>query len=220
MISIQQAAANALATWLASKLPGDVDVDSHWREPTEQLPPKSLTVLLAGPADDELIDPVVVSQTNDPTDPIATYTYRFRCRRQALQLDVFTQYDADRDDIMARLDYALNAGATASLGADYNTEPIRNGLSLALADGWSGIAEFLFEGPAVSDTTDSEQTTDFRATYRGHVDMMLTYTTPTAISRMAVIELRQRAHEALGAPTNLSTDVAAQTADGESYTQE
>ncbi len=221
MVTIQQAAANALATWLTAQLPVDVDVNSRWPEPTEQLPPKSLTILLAGLADDELIDPAVVSQTNTAAPAVtATYTYQFRCRRQPLQLDVFTQYDADRDDIMARLDYALNAGASASLGSDYNTEPVRNGLSLFLGDGWSGIAEFLFEGPSLSDAPDSEQVTDFRATYRGYVDMMLTYTTVTPIARLALIELRQKAHETVVAATNLSTAVAEVTADGESYTDE
>lgn len=219
MVTIQQAAVNALATWLASQLTGGVDVNSRWPEPTEQLPPKSLTIVLAGPADDELFDPVVVAQTNHPTDPVATYTYRFRCRRQALQLDVFTQYDVDRDDIMAQLDTALNVSDGVTLGTP-NSEPVRNGLCLQLGDGWTGIADFLFEGPSAVDDADSEQQTDYRATYRGYVDMMLTVTTATPVARMKTIRLRQRAHESPTPPSTLPTDVATVTEDGATFTVE
>jgi hypothetical protein len=217
IISIQQAAANALATWLATELP-DVTLSNRWPEPTVPLGPKTVTVLLAGAADDDILDPQVESQINTELLPTAIYTYRLRCRRQNLQLDVFTQYDVHRDDIMARLDKALNASETRTLGPSFPAAPTRNGIVLALADGWVGMADFLFEGPNLSDNPESQQQTDYRATYRGYVDVMLTYTTETPVARMAVIELLQRAHEAPRAGL-LATDVATATADGATYTQ-
>jgi hypothetical protein len=214
MVTIQQAAANALATWLAAQLTG-VEVRPRWPEPTEELPQDVVTVVMAGPAEDDLLDPIIESQTNDPTLPVATYTYRFRCRRQGLQLDVFTQYDVHRDDILARLDYALNASDNATLGFSSNNDPIRNGLSLQLGDGWVGIAEYLFDSPEVTDTPDAVQQADYHATYKGHVDVMLTYTTPEPVPRLAMIELRQRAFVAMPL-----TDVARVTADGATFTLE
>jgi hypothetical protein len=218
-VSIQQAAANALCTWLVAKLPSDVALSGRWPEPTVPLGLKTVTVLLAGQAEDEITEPIVVDQTNTPGAPTALYTYRIRCRRQALQLDVFTQYDVDRDDIMARLDAALNVGEAASLGLlAQNPDPMRNGLALALGDGWPGIADYFFEGPTVTDDADSEQTTDYRATYRGHVDMMLTMTTEAAISRLMAITLRQTVPVGLFAqsPADVTTVSSSSTYDDSS----
>jgi hypothetical protein len=84
-----------------------------------------------------------------------------------LQLDVWATNDTGRDDVMARLAGILHAGAGASTG-DIDDDPVAQALTLTVGDGWTGAqAEVAFGAPSVTDTGESKQRDEYRATYRG-----------------------------------------------------
>lgn len=218
LVPVQQAAINALATWLTTRLSGTgIEVKRRWTEPDKLLPAKCITIIPAGARKDELLDPVVISQTTDIGTGITTYVYRLRCVTQPLQLDVWSTYAPVRDDILALLDGHLNVGEAVTLGIA-GRDVMRQGLLLPLSDGWSGYADICFDEPSYFDTPDSAQVKEFRASYRGeaNIDLTVTATAP----KLATIILRQTLHEsALGtALPQTGTDVATVTAAGETYT--
>lgn len=207
-VSIQQAAANALAEWLREQLP-DVMVEARWPEPNVSLPPKAITVLLAGSRIDEPLDPQVLHMT--PIDSAkALYRWRVAACRQPLQLDVWTTSDVERDDLLARLDDCLRAGPGHTLDGVWNADPLSHELEFELGDGWEDtIAAIEFEAPQVHDTAESVQQREYRATIRGDARMNLYVEAESP--RMAVIRLRQRLADA-GAPLPSSPDVVTVTA--------
>src|SRR5690348_16961814 len=58
-VTVEQAAQNALRTWVASKLP-DVSVSSRWPDASRPLPEKAVSILRVGNRRDELLDPRIV----------------------------------------------------------------------------------------------------------------------------------------------------------------
>lgn len=208
-VPIQQAAINALATWLTSRMP-DVPVFRRWVEPDKKLPPKCITILPAGARQDTLLDPEVMSQSTD-VDGVTTFVYRMRCVTQPLQLDVWATYAPVRDDLLAQLDEHLNVGEAITLGIP-GRDVLRQGVLLPLGDGWSGYVDLCFENPAYFDTPDSAQVKEFRGTLRGEavIDLTVSATAP----KIAQIILRQTLHETpVGtALPQTGTDVATITA--------
>lgn len=218
LVPVQQAAINALASWLTTRLAGTgIEVRKRWTEPDKQLPAKCITIVPAGARQDELLDPVVISQSTDGITGVTTYVYRLRCVTQPLQLDVWSTYAPVRDDILALLDLHLNVGEAITLGVS-GRDVMRQGLLLPLGDGWSGYVDICFDSPSYFDTPDSAQVNEFRAMYRGEavIDLTVSATAP----KLAQIILRQTLHEsALGtALSQTGTDVATVTAAGETYT--
>lgn len=213
-VPIQQAAINALAVWLAARMP-DVPVFRRWVEPDKKLPPKCITIIPAGARKDELLDPEVMSQST--ALGVTTYVYRMRCVEQPLQLDVWATYAPVRDDILAQLDEHLNVGEALTIGK-VGGDVLRQGLLLPLGDGWSGYVDICFEAPSYFDTPDSAQVKEFRAVYRGEafVDLTVSATAP----KIAQIILRQTLHETpVGtASPQTGTDVATITPAGDTHT--
>jgi len=181
--SVEQAAVNALGSWLARALPKGVVVSTTWPEPTKALAPRAVTILRAGAPDDEPLDPIVVGRV-DTGPHTSLFTWRLRALRQPLQLDVWTKHAAARDDLLARLDEALNTGMGATLGVT-NADPVRHGVVVPLADGWTGTADCFFDRPEVNDTPDAAARSEYRATVRGWAEVDLTLTAPSA--RIAII---------------------------------
>jgi hypothetical protein len=97
---------------------------------------------------------------------------------------VWTKHAAARDDLLARLDEALNTGMGATLGVT-NADPVRHGVVVPLADGWAGTADCFFDRPEVNDTPDAATRSEYRATVRGWAEVDLTLTAPSA--RIAII---------------------------------
>lgn len=62
-VTVEQAACNALRTWLASQLPG-VEIRSTWPDDDRPLPALAITVLLVGKATDEWTTPRQVAHEN------------------------------------------------------------------------------------------------------------------------------------------------------------
>ena len=202
LVSIEQAAANALGRWLSSKLPPDeVAVNTRWPEASEDAPPKAITILLAGPPDEEPLDPVVVASA--PLDGArAMFTWRVAALRQPLQMDVWTRYDLERDELLARLVPLLNASTRDTIG-ERNANPVRHGVLVPLADGWDGYADCYFDKPNRFDSPGSAARSEFRAIYRGFADVDLTVSAASA--RIARIELVQRITDARGKSTDKTT---------------
>lgn len=128
------------------------------------------------------------------------YTWRVADCRQPLQLEIWTTYDAVRDDIMARLVPALNVDARAASTKEAGQ---RNGVLLDLGDGWTGTVDFDFEHPRVDDTPGSAVAGEFRATYRGFADFELEVKAQSA--RMARLLYKQHLSEKLPAPAEAGT---------------
>lgn len=180
-VSIQQAAANAFATWLASKLGSDVVVEPRWPSPNKKKSPKAITLVMAGPRQDTPIDLRRLSNTNQGTNQTQTVWQIAACT-QPFQLDVWTESDVDLDDIIARLDVALNTGES-SLAGVFNAMPVGYGNLIAVGDGWDAygtIADFSFGEPDTDPSGDAVERDLYRATYRGEAYFMLTVTTVTA----------------------------------------
>jgi hypothetical protein len=101
------------------------------------------------------------------------YTWRIRGCEQPVQLDVWAIYQDSREDIVARLEPLLNADPSRSAGFTTDDGP-RNGTIIALGDGFSGYADFLFDKPLRTNTSDGQQRDEYRATYAGTAEFWLT----------------------------------------------
>ena len=134
------------------------------------------------------------------------YTWLLRACRMPLQLDVWAKYDLTRDDIMARLESALNANPALSAGIAGPQMPFGHGtlLQFAQADGIAGFVDTWFDAPTVEDSTESVQRAEYRATYRGTAAFNLTLKIQSA--RMVKIVLQQTTSEKSPAPTTLAPD--------------
>ena len=193
-VSIEQAAINALATYLQAQLGTDVVVSGVWPNPDEPIPEKALTILKIGARRETKVDPSLVSSAElSPPDPTAMlYTWRVKAIEQDIQLDVWSRYEDVRDDLQARLDQALNQGLAATLSPDILHDDFRDGLLLTLGDGHPGYADFIFDGPEITDLPDAAQRNEFRSTQTGTLSAMLTITKQQP--RMANITLRMTAN--------------------------
>jgi hypothetical protein len=102
---------------------------------------------------------------------------------------VWATSHAARDDLVARLEDALNVSESKSLGVR-NADPVRHGVVLRLPDPWDGVSDFLFDSATANDTADAAQRSEHRATARGHAWMDLTVRAESA--RLARATLRAR----------------------------
>ncbi len=215
LVSITQAARNALAVWLAAELSAvsGLVVEPRWFEVDRQHPAKSITVIDAGPRKIEWTDPVALTSA-DVVDPaLVEVTWGLGYIDQRVQLDVWAPSDVELDDLMARLEAPLNAG-TRALGVGTNHDPFGIGVLLALADGWApGTVDFTFDEPNADQTADAANQAEWRASYRGvaRLQLVAKATSP----KLARIIVRQRISEApvdTDATVDLITTVDADTA--------
>lgn len=187
--SIGQAAANALATYLASQLPSSILVQSRWPEQSVVVPGKTsgktavVTVYRQGKRtrEETLGTNLIQSSTPIPATTPQQYYLLFAIGQviQPLQLDVWCTSDIDRDQTIDFLDTALNVGWNQTLGPVGTTgvgwsvtaddDPVRDGLVLPLNpnDGYTGVAEVVFDDPEIDDSPDSVSAMNYRAFYSG-----------------------------------------------------
>lgn len=198
LVSLQQAACNALAAWLTSELTGQsIVIEPRWISSDRQLPPKAISVIEVGEPDIDWLDPEVLSTTNvdlensTPVKKVDT-VWTVGNADQALQLDVWALTDVELDDIRARLFGALNAG-DRGLGLT-RVDPFAVGLQLPLADGWDpGIATYVFQLPDIQQSPSAVAESEWRATYRGRVSMQLAQRARTA--RIARVLIKTRVYQ-------------------------
>lgn len=208
LVSIQQAAMNALCAWLEASLLGSPSVEPRWPDPDKILTgggtaggryngPVALTIIPRGKPRDEYLDSQV-SSTVDNGDGTLKVRRVQAFRAQPLQLDVWAAYDVERDDLIAQLDalFAGAGGATTDPIVAARRSPEEHGVALTLGDGWGTppadpvVADFDFEGgPEVDDTADQIGRVTYRATYFGEARMMLSVTTTDP--KLARVTLKQ-----------------------------
>ncbi len=191
-VTIQQAAANAFAAKLATYLP-DVVVEPRWPASDKQKPPKSITIVMAGPRRDTPLDLRVIKQTNTGATQ-TTAVWQVSACVQPFQMDVWALSEVERDDVLARLDQFLHMGDTW-LGS-FNPMPVGVATLVAVQDGWESfntIADFTFEEPDTDNEADTPDRAIYRATFRGDAHFKLAVTTVTA--RQLAINFVQRLSE-------------------------
>jgi hypothetical protein len=193
-VSIQQAMANALVTYLGATL-DDVTCRSRWPDPSKNLPEKAITVVPIGRRQDQdvtgsFIRKLAVEELDPPDPYLKLYTFARSACIQPIQLDVWAIYDYDRDDIVARLDDALSANLVTTAGVA-NDDPVRDGVLLPLSDGFGGYCDFTFDGPLKDDSPDAASRAEFRATYTGtaaaHLTKQITLPTLTTFKLRLVL---------------------------------
>lgn len=197
-VTLQQAACNALATWLTTELAdvtGTLVVEPRWFSADRLLPEKAISIVFAGPRRIEwtqaeaLVTSVVAVDPGE--DPTVDVTWMLGHAMQPLQLDVWARTDVELDDLIARLDTALNKGASGLSIA--NVDPVAPGLLLALGDGWTpGTADFSFEEPQTQHTASSANEGEWRATYRGRANALLVQAARSPLLARVLLDQRLR----------------------------
>lgn len=176
-VSIGQACANALASYLRSALTPDVVVYDRWPEPSV---PMFASPTPGGAPARAAVSVVKIgkrvrsdawgiwlgSQTPIGTTQ-ADVTFLYGGIEQPMQIDIWAKTDDDRDDLIAQFDNVLYAGLPTTVpGA--TGDPVRDGILVALGDGFSGYyADYWFDSAEIGDSPDSTQIAQYRATYFG-----------------------------------------------------
>lgn len=213
-VSVEQAANNAFATYLGAQLVAAgyaggtaVSVEPRWPDPDKQLPTRAVSLILAGRRDDVLFDPYVVS-TVAVDGATFTTTWAVASVDQPVQLDVWARDDYARDDLVATVNAILLKSGGANITASH-------GVLVDLDDGWSGKADFLFDGPERLETPASRRETDYRAIFRGRSTALLTVTATSG--RMANLIARRRLYQQ--DPASGPYDVVTMTTGGRTSSQ-
>lgn len=168
-VSLEQAICDALASWLESQLAGDgeddVVVEPRWPDVDRQLPPRAITVILAGPRKLDWDQPTIVARYPAPNANTARVAWSVGWLEQSLQLDVWAHHDVELDSLLARLDRPLNAGMRPLGG---NVDPVAAGLTIPLSGDWDGFTATLAFGEATRTTSPGTAVEgEWRATVRG-----------------------------------------------------
>lgn len=186
MVSVEQAAANALQAYLQTALGSGVKVRNRWPNPDKNLPPLAVTILLSGDPIRTWVQPMDISSQAGSSAGKQLYRWYLGESAQPLQIDCWATANAPAlDDLRAKVDAALLGGDRSEM------YPIPGPLSLALqsGDGWSGTADFFFNGFTVLQTPDTEQENEFRAMCRGEARVAIYADAETP--RLARIILQQ-----------------------------
>jgi hypothetical protein len=210
LISAQKACANALAQYIAATLAAqgnpDVVVSQHWPQASKALPRRAITVLEAGEAQRELTQASVTLE-NVRTSTTADYMVQAYNARLPMQIDIWASSDVERDDLIARLDDMLNQGCSQLPGV-FNPDAFSEGVTLPMgantispsSTSWNGNSMFWFESFVETDTPDSTQRSEYRASARGEAQYV--YVQTRTLDRLLGINLKLKAHEigAAGSP--------------------
>lgn len=163
------AASYALQKYLQSIFQGEVAIEPKWPDADKELPNKGITILPAGPRKIEwLQEPELVSEEDLSPNTMKKYNWRIAECTQDYQLDIWTHYSDDRDDLVARLDRCLNVGDSALSTASLSTPSVDPGVALEMQNGWEmSNAYFLFDTIDYKDSPEQVMRNEFRATYKG-----------------------------------------------------
>jgi hypothetical protein len=202
-VSAQQAARNALAAYLGANMSG-ISVRGRWPEANAPLT-KALTVIIAGDVEYVNRGHTIINQTNI-NSTTASYTWQVLDARLPLQIDAWATTDVERDDMAASVDSLLNRGSSQVTGAT-NQDPFGDGTSLNLlaADGFQGIADYIFDSSRPLDNPDSIQRAEYRATARGEARYVFVQTAQSP--RLVTINLKVRPFESSLTPRSQLYDI-------------
>lgn len=207
-VATDQASAQALADDLRQQGMLHVESDSHAH-------PDGINLFAAADAITPGNVPSLVALTKKICQALSAhyaakiYIWEIRDVRQPMQIDAWTTSEAARNDIEARLVGALNTSTLQ--GGDV----VQNGCLVALGNGWIGTADFVFDSPRITQTSDSVQRLEYRLSCSGYADYSLQVKAQSA--RMAIVSLKAAlAHSAL--PVTSAPKVGTLTSDGTTTT--
>lgn len=191
--SVAQASANAIAAWLQASLRPDVTVLARW--PTGTTLPvntdgrvKVVSVTKVGSRrrfDGEI--PLLPLASTAIDTATARMTFAVGGFEQPIQLDVWCGYDGDREDLIDQLDDVLNQGVDKTISSELTDDPVRDGITLPLAEenGYVPYIDCWFDEPEITDDPTSIQGVEFRAMYSGTVRGTLTRVRDVPILKVA-----------------------------------
>lgn len=197
----------ALAAYLTAELASDwsdVRVSENWPTPQTGFPKRALTVLAprVAPLEVAYHAPVIWGTTDttpEPTEeepdpaPTGTVLYSYGRATYQLQLDVWAEFEAVRDQLQAVVQTALNRNPLATLPSDPAAVPCLDagpGLVLELDDFYGVTCEYRFDPvPLLAETPPAAMAGDWRATWSGTATVYLM--TEQAVALMKSITLRQ-----------------------------
>jgi hypothetical protein len=217
-VTVQQAAQTALqvylqplfdAYFLGPALSGDPAercvVSDRWPEPDSGLPRRAVSIIEAGAREDTYLQGDDIAMVAQPDGKTGLYTFRAKACRQPIQLDVWSNYNVQRDEVLALLDDYLNRGERFTLGIP-NGCPTRDGVLLPLdaASGHTGFADFTFDGPKTLDTSTGARVREYRSAISGFIDVDLTVQALTPILARVLIKMALSS-DSLAAPDLIFT---------------
>ena len=196
--AIEQACCYALQAFLQSRFDADerfqpaqsrkhrCEVQAEW--PAGNLPPRALSIVMAGERQDTHLTEEVVRRVDKPNNQ-GEFTWSVKAITQPLQLDVWAKTDLERGMIGNALDKFLHLGTRFTLG-DPRGSITRDGPLLRLdpVSGHQGFATFMFDGPRRVDDGTAALEREFRSMRRGSVDAELSVTATTA--KVAIVKLQ------------------------------
>ena len=191
-ISPGQAAMDALAAYLSSALtpsiPGLI-VEPRWPDRFRDMPQKIVTVIHAGPAEWTGIDPYVTGAPVLVSGNLYTYRYTLGELSQQVQLDAWSLYDLDRDDMIIRIRDVMNVGGSQLAGLTLPADPVDVGLMLNLAGEWSNaIAYYEFE--SFTRSGDDSRESHYRASSMGVCNVP--YSISVTVPKLSRVVFKQK----------------------------
>ena len=175
--SFDQPSRLQLANELVQKLP------LHYASASHATADQDLTVSRIGTVDASNLHSAALAILKDLNRHYAAkvYTWRISDLDQPVQLDLWANNEAYRDDLWQLLEPLLNAPLRASAGpafSDVGFDSIRYGVCVPLGDGWPGCyADFDFDAPARIEDPESVQRNEFRMVFRGSCGVFRTIRT-------------------------------------------
>ncbi len=178
-VTVEVAAMRALKAFLQAQFNADafwtskpVEVNDSWPMLEQDLPPRAVSIIKAGARQDErhfpMIDGSVVVDANTKD-----WIWNVAACDQPIQIDIWATSEVDRNSLERSLDEYLHRGPKYSLGIP-NGDPIRDGVLVALGDGFTGTADCQFDGIAAVPTPEQIRRTEWRSMTRGMISVQLT----------------------------------------------
>jgi hypothetical protein len=196
--SVEEAAVYALAFYLEREfdklydrgLPEErVVVNAGWPAVGQNLPPRAVSVVMAGTRQAIHLTEEVVSRSDVPNTNTAEFEFSVKLCTQPVQLDIWAKYPAVRSQLCDDLDTILTRGPAYTLGI--GSVLIRDGvlLDLPTASGHVGRVDYTtLNGPRCIDDSNATQAAEARAIISAELDVVLTVKATTA--KLAVVKLK------------------------------
>lgn len=187
-LHVRSAAREALGNYLQTELGASVKVSSQWPVPGVRLPAKAATVILAPTTGREHKFPAVaLSQTAIDGDAVnALILWTIGIVEFDLQVDVWCEFQDDRDALELQTEQALHRPPAVTLLAATNTTDHAPGLVLAVPKNFNTPAHYRFSAfPSIPENSTVAQAAEWRATWMGSCTAhLLRQTTGPLIKRL------------------------------------
>lgn len=185
-----EAVRKTLADYLATQNAG-VTVSPRWPTPQRPLPAKAITVVLPPAPPVVREHPPRVWSFTATSSTAGDVLYSYGLAEIGLQLDVWAQYPAVRDQLAASVQGQINRPPSATLGLTTLPRLSRApGLVLRCTEFYDVPVDYRFEPiPPELETSDRAQKGDWRATWQGKATVHLLSQESVAIMTQLVLQL-------------------------------